>query len=170
MKRRIRFLVAGLFTLALGVALPGRDAAAQTASALVGTYALVSITSGEGTAKVDIFGPQPYGQLTLSPDGRFSQIEVRVGQPKYAADSRLKGTPEEYKATVEGTLAFFGTYTVNDANNAIVFHVIASTYPNYTATDQKRTFTVVGDELHFTNTTPSIGGGTTTQLVWKRNR
>jgi hypothetical protein len=45
--------------------------------------------------------------------------------------------------------------------------VEASTYPNFEGTNQKRKFSLQGDELTLTNAAPSGGGGVATQ-VWKR--
>jgi hypothetical protein len=44
-------------------------------------------------------------------NGRFSLIIMRGDLPKYASNKRVDGTPDEYKATVTGSLAYFGTYT-----------------------------------------------------------
>jgi hypothetical protein len=47
-----------------------------------------------------------------------------------------------------GSIAYFGTYAVDDANKAISLHMDASTFANQAATDQKRTITsITADEL-----------------------
>jgi hypothetical protein len=40
---------------------------------------------------------------------------LRRGQAKFASNNRNEGTPEENKAIVQGSIAHFGTYTVNEA-------------------------------------------------------
>ena len=155
--------------LALGIAGP-RDAVAQTAKDLVGSWTLVSIRTEQGGNKVEPFGPQPKGALMLEGNGRFSIVIVRPGLPKFAANSRMAGTPEENKAVVQGSLAYFGTYSVSEADKTLALQIEGSTFPNWEGADQKRqSFTLAGDELKYVNPTPSTGMGTA-QVVWKRAR
>lgn len=66
-----------------------------------------------------------------------------------------------------GSLAFFGTYSINEADNVLTLHPEASTFPNWVGADQKRYCTVVGDEMKWTNRTPAVGAEFV-ELVWKR--
>ena len=45
-------------------------------------------------------------------------------------------------------------------------HVEGSTFPNWDGQDQKRVWTVKGDELSVTNPTASVGG--IAYVIWKR--
>jgi lipocalin-like protein len=54
------------------------------------------------------------GFVIFDSNDRFSYLLARPGRAKFAANSRDKGTPEENKATVEGSLAYSGTYSVTD--------------------------------------------------------
>ena len=77
------------------------------------------------------------------------------------------GTPEENNAIVHGSIAYYGTYTMNGTE--LVLNVEASSFPNWTGTDQKRTnVSLTADQLTYTNPAPSVGPGTPTILVWKR--
>ena len=77
------------------------------------------------------------------------------------------GTPEENQAIVHGSIAYYGTYTMNGTE--LVFHVEASSFPNWGGTDQKRTNVILtADQLTYTNPAPSVGPGTSAVLVWKR--
>ena len=49
----------------------------------------------------------------------------------------------------------------------ISIEIIGSSFPNWNGTNQKRIFTVSGDELKLTNPVASTGGGTT-EVVWER--
>jgi hypothetical protein len=77
----------------------------------------------------------------------------------------MEGTPEEYKAVVQGMNAHFGRYTVNETDKTITFHIETSTFPNWNGIEQKRPFTLTGDELKWT--TAASGGGTA-EVVLKR--
>ena len=96
-----------------------------------------------------------------------SVIITRVDLPKFASNNRTTGTPEENKASVQGSIAYFGTYDVNGADKTLTMHVEGSTFPNWTGTDQTRTIELSGDELKFTNKNPSMGQGVVT-VTWKR--
>ena len=152
--------------LFLAVALPAGDAAGQTAKELVGAWTLVSVNVEQGGKKVEPFGPNPNGSLMLDGSGRFSITVIRAGLPKFASNNRVAGTAEENKAAVQGSLAYFGTYSVSEADRMISMHIEGSTFPNWNGTEQKRLFTLAGDQLTLTNPAGSVGG--TTQIVWRR--
>jgi hypothetical protein len=78
----------------------------------------------------------------------------------------MEGTPEENKAVVQASIAHFGRYTVDEANKTISFHIETSTFPNWNGTEQKRPFTLTGDELVWR--TPASTGGGTAEVVLKR--
>lgn len=154
--------------LIFGVFLPREEAGAQTtAKDIVGTWSLVSITLEKDGKKVDFYGPNPQGQATYEPNGRVSVIVTRSDLPKFASNNREAGTPEENKAVVEGSIAYFGTYSVSETDKTITIHIEGSTFPNWKGLDQKRSFNVSGDELNITNPRSSTGTGSN-QQVWKR--
>ena len=87
-------------------------------------------------------------------------------RPKFASNNRLEGTPEENTAAVRGSIAYFGTYSVSEADHTLDFHIEKSTFPNWDGATQKRSVTVTGDEMKYTNTAASAGGKA--ELFWKR--
>ena len=155
-----------LGVLLLGVALTAGNALAQTARDLVGTWTLVSAINEQGGDKTDIYGPHPKGILAVDANGRYVLVIARADLPKVASNNRTTATPEENKAIVQGSGAHFGALSVNAADKTITFKIETSTFPNWDGTEQKRPFTVTGDELQYTVAAAS-GGGTAT-VVWKR--
>jgi hypothetical protein len=155
-----RWSILGVSAIAgLALALAAGSAVAQSAKDLVGTWTIVSLSNNP-------YGPNPTGVLMFGANGRFSQTVMRSDLPKWASNNRNQGTPEEYKATALGALAFFGTYSVNGTD--LVRHIEGSTYPNAAGTDQKLTnLAVTGDELKWTNPAP-LAGGAPIVVVWKR--
>jgi hypothetical protein len=145
--------------------LPG-NANAQTSQDLVGTWQLVSNTNirQDGT-KVDIFGTNPKGLYIFTNNGHFAIVNVRPDLPKFASNNRNEGTAEENKAIVQGSIALFGTYSVED--KVLTLKVEGSTWPSWTGTDQKRNFTLSADELKW-SLPASVGG--TAEVVLKRVR
>src|SRR3979409_2277683 len=96
-----RSIIRAAAMTALGCVLTMNQAAAQMAKDIVGTWSLTS---------ADAFGPTPKGSIIFETNGRFSAILMRNDLAKYASNSRIQGTPAEYKGTVDGSLAYFGTY------------------------------------------------------------
>lgn len=132
--------------------------AAQSMKSVAGTYSVV---------KIPAYGENARGRLVLGADGRYSLIAGRTTLPKFAANSRVKGTPEENKAVIDGSIAHFGTYTIDDGGKAITFNIQMSTFPNWDGTSAKRALKVAGDQLTYTVTAPSAGGPPN-DVIWKR--
>jgi len=82
----------------------------------------------------------------------------------------VAGTPEENTAIVQGSLAYFGTYSVSETDKTITTHVESCTFPNWNGVDRKTSFSISGDELSthvVSGPLTSVGTGTA-YLVWKR--
>ena len=161
-----------LFVLSASVAVAGLgiadDASAQATKRVAGTYAPVSVLTLDASGnKSDVFGPRPRGQLTLTSDGRYSLILMRASLPKFASKSRLKGTAEENKDIVAGSIAHFGKYTIDDKAGTVTFSVESSTYPNWDGEPQTRAFTFKDDT--FVYKVAAVSGGTGSgEVTWKR--
>jgi hypothetical protein len=151
--------------LIFGVFLPKEGAARTTAKDLVGTWTLVSVTFERDGKKTDFYGPNPQGETMFDPNGRISFIVTRSDLPKFASNNRQTGTPEENKAVVQGSLAYFGTYSVDEAAKTVTIHIESCSFPNWNGTDQKRSFTISGDELKWTTTTTSLGSGSALDVL-----
>jgi Lipocalin-like domain len=166
MKRVCTLTIGTLGVLCLGMVLSAGEVFAQTAKDLAGTWTLVSAVTEQGGNKTDIYGPNPKGILTVDANGRYVIAFARADLPKVASNNRTTATPEENKAIVQGSLTHFGTLSVNAADKTFTFKIETATFPNWDGTEQKRPFTVTGDELQYTVAAAS-GGGTAT-VVWKR--
>lgn len=173
-KKTIRQRLCGAFAAvtmaALGLGAIAGDAAAQSAKDLHGTWILVSNTNtGPDGKSVQPFGPNPHGILTFDAAGRYAIQVMRGGQAKFASPDRTKGTPEDNQAVLKNNNPHFGTYTVDEANRAIVFKIEHAMFPNWEGTEQKRAFTISGDELKYVipPSSSSLGSGTG-EVVWRR--
>ena len=168
----IRTVVLSVFTALVGVMLCGfSDAWAQNAGAsakqLVGTWTLVSqSTTLPDGKKVQNFGPNPQGLLIFDTHGRYSLQICRSDRAKFAKNNRNEGTAEENQATVQGCNPHWGKYSVDANDRAIIFHIEHAMFPNWEGIQQKRTFTIAGDELKYI--VPAASAGGTADLVWRR--
>jgi hypothetical protein len=160
----------GIFAMSvLGLALLG-DAASGASKAkvskkqLVGSWALASNTTSAPGARA--FGPSD-GYATFGANGRFSISLLRSDLPKFASNNRDMGTPDENKAVVQGSIAYFGTYSLNEADGTLTLHIERSSFANWNGTDQQRLIaSLTTTDLNYTNPAASTGG--TAELAWKR--
>jgi Lipocalin-like domain len=167
MKRVCKLTIGTLGLLFLGVVLAAGEVFAQTTTDLAGTWTLVSNVNEQGGNKTDTFGPNPKGILIVDANDRYVLAAARADLPKIASNNRTTATPEENKAIVQGSVTHFGTLSVNAADKTITFKIETyTTFPNSDGTEQKRPFTVTGDELKFM--VPAASGGGTVTSVWKR--
>ena len=157
---------------ALGLVILSDGAIAQQKSLkeqIVGTWMLVSSdTVQPNGTRTPTFGPNPKGIAIFDAGGRYAFAFTNSSLPKFAGNNRLNATAEENKAVVQGSLAHFGTYTVNEADRSFALRIESSSFPNWAGTEQKRPFTIVGDDLKWT--TPNASGGGSAELVWKRTK
>jgi hypothetical protein len=158
MNNRISLFAIPSMLLFAALALSAGNVAAQNIKSVAGSYTIVSQPA---------FGDNPRGQLILEQNGRFSLILARATLPKIAAGARDKGTTEENKALVGGSIAQFGNYTVDAKDKTITFNIETCTYPNWDGTAQKRSLKVSGDQLIYTVSAPSSGGNPI-DVTWKR--
>jgi len=136
-------------------------------SKVVGAWTMQANVLDQGGTKSEPFGPDAKGSVIFTNNGRLALVITRADLPKFASNNRTTGTAEENKAAVQGSIAYFGSYTLNDADKTLIIHLEGSTFPNWAGTDQKRTIELSGDELKFINQAPSMGPGTVT-VTWKR--
>lgn len=136
---------------------------------LIGAWIYVSVdTVRADGSRIPMYGPNPQGIAIFDASGRYALINARAGLPKFASSNRMEGSPEEYKAISQGSIAHFGRYDVNDADMTITFHIETSTFPNWNGVVQKRPFSLKGDSLKWT--TPTASGGGSGEIVLRRAR
>ena len=155
---KITSIVAAAFVLAMA----GGDAAAQQRSLkerLVGTWHLVlsEVTSPDGTRSLP-FGPNPAGVMMFAADGNYTHIHVAAEVPKIASNHRLKATPEEYAGIVQGSIAQFGTWTIDEEKRHLILKIVTSTFANWRGITQTRLIAKLTDD-EFVNTNPDVGAG-----------
>jgi len=174
MKASIRTLVAILSAMtAFALVMPfsaldacAQQKAASTAEQIIGYWTLVSVKNELDGKVSESFGPNPKGLFIYDRSGRYVVLQFRPDLPKFASNSRDKGTPEENKAVVLGSSVHYGTYTVNEKEGSFSLLPEAATFQNWVGVEQKRFFSISEDELKITNPSGSTGGVST--LILKR--
>jgi hypothetical protein len=154
----------------LGLALLPGSAVAQQKSLkdqLIGAWSiLISDTVLADGTRAPTYGPNPNGIVIFDASGRYALELARSSNPKFASNNRNQGTAAENQAVMRGSLAHFGTYSVDEAGHTLIFHIESSSFPNWDRTEQKRPFTITGDDLKWL--TPAGSGGGSVELYWRR--
>jgi Lipocalin-like domain len=135
---------------------------------LVGTWALVTceVVAPDGARSALVVGSNPAGQYIFTEDGHFSFQAVAEFGP-FLSNDRMKTTPEEDRAAMRGSIAYYGTFTVNEADRTIAVHIERSSFPNQNGTDGKRVITALStDEMSYIN--PGRRGGGSIHCTYKR--
>ncbi|HEY4406358.1 MAG TPA: lipocalin-like domain-containing protein [Xanthobacteraceae bacterium] len=136
---------------------------------IVGAWSLVAVTAelANGTG-AEPFGANPKGTIIFTPDGHFALFQSRSELPKIASNDRSKATTEEAAAIVGGSIAYFGTYSVNEAEKSLSVVLEGSTFANLLGgpAQQRLVTSLTASELKFAN--PRTPSGMTLETVWKR--
>jgi hypothetical protein len=167
MNRRNILSIAAATLLGLGL-LPGSVVAQQKSlkDQLVGTWILVQAMDvhPDGTTS-NPWGDNPKGTYMFDASGHFTQMLMRSDLPKMA--NRMQGTAEENKAVVTGSVAFYGTYTVDEAAKVIHVHFEGSTFAAFNGKDGSRNIvSLTANELKTSN--PATSSGMRADSVWRR--
>ena len=155
--QRMRLLQLNTMVMSLGLMLSVGTASAQTAKDLIGAWLTVSVTVEQGDKKIEPFGPNAKGTQIYDSSGRFATIVMRGDLPKVASNNMQTSTADESQIIAHGSLAYYGTYTVNEADKTVTVRIDGASFPNFAGTTQTRRFAVSGDELTISNPTPAVG-------------
>jgi hypothetical protein len=110
---------------------------------LVGTWIHISIdtVSLDGTRR-PLYGENPKGVVIYTSDGYFSLMQARVDLPKLKSGLPSKATPDEAKAVIAGSIAYYGRYSLDEGSGVLSLDIHASTFANLTGNPaEKRTIT-----------------------------
>ena len=167
MNRRIILSLSAIAALGLAM-LPG-SALAQTKSLkeqVVGAWTFVSsVNTRADGSKFDAWGADGKGTTMYDANGHFAFMLVRSDLPKFT--DRSKTTPEQGKAVVEGSIAYYGTYTVDEPSKTLTLHVEGSTLSALNGTNQKRIIkSITADEMNTLN--PATSDGSAADTIYKR--
>ena len=162
-------------TPALGIALlmAASPAVAQQPSADLkrelrnSSWQLVSLTITTPDGKeIQPQGPHRLGYTMFDATGHVISETLQPGVPKFASGDFRTGTDGEYVAAAKASLVDFGTYSVDEKNRRLVFHVIGASYPNWNGTDLTQQVELRGDQMIWKNAKGATQAPTT--LVWQR--
>jgi hypothetical protein len=144
-------------------------ASAQTPAKFVGVWKLISFEQRTTAGGVTYpMGQRPVGRITYDASGHMTAQLMLPDRPKFEAPSKVRGSIDQKIAAFDGYVAYYGTYTVDEAHRTVVHHVEASLYPNWVGTEQRRLFEFAEGKLILRAVNGSGGPGTESRLVWER--
>jgi hypothetical protein len=157
--------------LLVSFAFPATNALAQPKSLkdqLVGAWTLISAVDVRADgSRVNPWGSNPKGAYSFDANGLFVQVVMRSDLPKFT--KRAEGTPEQNRAVVQGSISYYGTYSVDEADKIIAVHIEGSSFAAANDTDAQRIIaSLTADELTIINLTTSTGADVKSESVWKR--
>jgi hypothetical protein len=127
------------------------DAGAQSKSLkeqIVGTWILNSLVlSDQNGVKSTPWGEPPLGAFMFDEGGHFAEIIAN---------------PDK-----DGSIDYFGTYSVNEMRKEIVLHVVGSGAKRFDGTDAKRIVVSISDDAMETHN-PAPSQGSSAESLWKR--
>jgi hypothetical protein len=106
---------------------------------LIGTWNLVSVTEVfQDGRKENPWGPNVKGAVTFDPNGKMLFMIIGADLPSPS------GKPQESSRMV---VAYFGTYSVDEAARTVTYTAERATTPNFDGLPRKASVTITGDEL-----------------------
>ena len=131
---------------------------------LVGSWTLESYDAiAPDGARSLPFG-RAVGRLSYDADGNMSG---QVMRPDRALVS-LRESAQQVRAAYTGYIAYFGTYTINDAGDVVTHHVLGALNPAWVGGDQVRRMRFEGDRLVLQADVMKNGDRITHVLTWRK--
>ena len=116
------------------------------------------------------YGENPEGQLMYDGKGRFAGQMMARERPAFATGNLLKGSDAEVRAAFEGYVAYYGNYTINEADSLMIHDVEGSFFPNWLGDRQIRKYEFTEDGRLELSTLPIKGSRAdlTVVLLWEQ--
>lgn len=140
-------LLLSLAALAAGAQTDSGESAQEQ---IVGVYAL---------AEYRAHGAEPIGRISYDEAGRMWAMLFPPGREPISNDS----TPDEYRDTMRGVVAYYGSYDVDEATGRVIHHVEAASNPSWVGTDFIRWFRFENGDLRI-----SLNPEFNNPLLWRR--
>jgi Lipocalin-like domain len=115
---------------------------------LLGAWRLVSWeqVQDDGTIVYPL-GADAAGQLMYTAADRVSAQLVRTQQAPFASDDWQQATAEEMCEAWPSYFGYFGTFSIDLEQGAVIHHIEGSWFPNLIGSEQVRRFSFEGERL-----------------------
>ena len=139
---------------------------------LLGVWKLLSYEFRlSGGMVIRPMGQGVQGILMYDPSGWMSLQIIDPERPKFATNDWMSGTPEEAKAALDGLMAYYGTFELNEHKGTVVHHIQGSSFPNWCGIDREQSFELKGNYLTLMTVPTALSGEQVVgHLSWERIR
>ncbi len=115
------------------------------------------------------FGEGVRGILIYDARGAMALQIMEADRPRFAAEDWLRGAPEEIQAAFQGSMAYWGTFEVNEFKHTVIHHIEGCTYPNWVGVTREQFFEFDRDRLTLmTPPTALAQEQAVGYLIWRR--
>jgi hypothetical protein len=140
---------------------------ALTGDVLVGRWSLRKFISRNGPAVNYPVGEAALGEILYTAAGGVSTHIVAAGRRRFESDGLWDGSAGEYAAAFATYIGYYGTFEVH--GDAVVHHIVASSFPNWAGSRQVRYAEVAGDTLVLRTEPMNVAGSVVVnELHWCR--
>lgn len=119
---------------------------------LVGTWIQVSLdtVADDGTRR-PLYDENAKGMIIYTSNGYFTLVQASVDLPKLKSGLPSKATPEEAKAVIANSIAYFGKYALDESSMVLSLDIHASTFANLTGnpSERRNVTSLTASELRF---------------------
>ena len=155
----------------LGFAAAWQAAPAARENRFIGVWRLISLVRKSQDGHIDYpYGDRPVGRITYDKAGRMSAQLMRPGRRSTVAPgvsfSAGNASGQEIREAVNGYIAYFGTFDVDEPAHSVIHHVQACLIPSWVGTDLKRTYRFNSTRLVLTAAAPA----NVLELIWEREQ
>jgi hypothetical protein len=133
-RSRAEGVVWAALILATLAATAQRATAQSVQERLIGVYRL---------ARFAPHGDEPIGRISYDASGRMWAMIFPPGRKPLTQSS----TPEEYRDTMRGVIAYYGTYTLDEPTGRVIHHVESASNPAWIGDDFIRWYRFEGPNL-----------------------
>jgi len=121
--------------------------------------------------RLEQFSDAPLGIFILLENGWYSHIILRPDLPRVKSGVMMQATPEEARLIAIGSLAHYGTYTVDENKGTFTVTILHSDFPNFDGLQQTRNVLQLDSEtLRYVNDVTNAGPGAVVTATLKRIR
>jgi hypothetical protein len=137
------------------------------AADLAGVWRLVSCESERADGTVTYpYGEDALGYLIYAESGHMAVTIMSAHRPRFHVEDLRGGTTAEKAAAFDAHISYTGTYDVR--GDAVVHHVEAGSFPNWTGADLVRRMVREGRRLTLTTPPFTVDGVLqTSRIVWE---
>jgi Lipocalin-like domain len=131
---------------------------------LLGAWRLVTREEQADRGQSFPLGPDAIGQISYDASGRMSAQLARPSQVRFVSEDWREAASQERSVAWMNYFGYFGTYSVDEENKAVIHRIEGSWFPKLVGTEQIRCYRFEGKHLVLEAKTPWGN----VRIVWEK--